>query len=113
MGAYDFIQKPIDPTRLKTVLANASRQRETERELEVTRRKLRDTGFLGSLVGSSKKMQEMFAMIERVAPSNVSVLITGESGTGKELVATNPARAEPAPDQAVCRRQLRRHSRDA
>lgn len=87
MGAYDFIQKPIDPTRLKTVLANASRQRDVERELEVTRRRLRDTGFLGSMVGSSKRMQEMFAMIERVAPSNVSVLITGESGTGKELVA--------------------------
>src|ERR1700728_1638529 len=87
MGAYDFIQKPIDPTRLKTVLANASRQRETERELEVTRRKLRETGFLGSLVGSSKKMQETFTLIERVAPSTVSVLITGESGTGKELVA--------------------------
>src|SRR5277367_5342370 len=100
MGAYDFIQKPIDPTRLKTVLANASRQRETERELEVTRRKLRDTGFLGSLVGSSKKMQEMFAMIERVAPSNVSVLITGESGTGKEMVARtlhelSPRKAKP------------------
>jgi DNA-binding NtrC family response regulator len=87
MGAYDFIQKPIDPTRLKTVLANASRQRDVERELEVTRRRLRDTGFLGSMVGGSKRMQEMFAMIERVAPSNVSVLITGESGTGKELVA--------------------------
>jgi DNA-binding NtrC family response regulator len=87
MGAYDFIQKPIDPTRLKTVLANASRQRETERELEVTRRKLRESGFLGSLVGSSKKMQEIFTLIERVAPSTVSVLITGESGTGKELVA--------------------------
>src|SRR5579859_6996073 len=100
MGAYDFIQKPIDPTRLKTVLANASRQRETERELEVTRRKLRDTGFLGSLVGSSRRMQEMFAMIERVAPSNVSVLITGESGTGKELVARtlhelSPRRGKP------------------
>ena len=39
------------------------------------------------MVGSSKKMQQTFAMIERVAPSNVSVLITGESGTGKELVA--------------------------
>src|SRR5271154_1965174 len=100
MGAYDFIQKPIDPTRLKTVLANASRQRETERELEVTRRKLRDTGFLGSLVGSSKRMLEMFAMIERVAPSTVSVLITGESGTGKELVARtlhelSPRRTKP------------------
>jgi DNA-binding NtrC family response regulator len=87
LGAYDFIQKPVDAGRLRQILANASRQRETERELEVTRRKLRDAGVLGSLVGSSKKMQELFALIERVAPSNVSVLITGESGTGKELVA--------------------------
>ena len=87
MGAYDFIQKPVDAARLRNILANASRQRDTERELEVTRRKLRDTGFLGSMVGASKKMQQTFAMIERIAPSNVSVLITGESGTGKELVA--------------------------
>ena len=87
MGAYDFLQKPVDATRLRTILSNATRQRETERELEVTRRKLRDTGVLGPLVGSSRKMQELFALIERVAPSNVSVLITGESGTGKELVA--------------------------
>src|SRR5277367_298674 len=87
MGAYDFIQKPVDAARLRNILANASRQRDTERELEVTRRKLRDTGFLGTMVGASKKMQQTFAMIERVAPSNVSVLITGESGTGKELVA--------------------------
>ncbi len=87
MGAYDFIQKPVDAARLRNILANAARQRETERELEVTRRKLRETGLLGSMVGASKKMQQTFAMIERVAPSNVSVLITGESGTGKELVA--------------------------
>ncbi|HXZ27399.1 MAG TPA: sigma-54 dependent transcriptional regulator [Terriglobales bacterium] len=86
-GAYDFIQKPIDPTRLRTILNNAARQRGTERELEVTRRKLRDTGVLGSLVGSSKKMQETFRLVEQVAPSTASVLITGESGTGKELVA--------------------------
>ncbi|WP_446744498.1 sigma-54-dependent transcriptional regulator [Silvibacterium acidisoli] len=87
IGAYDFIQKPVDPTRLKTILSNATKQRETDRELEITRRKLRDSGQLGSLVGSSKKMQELFALVERVASSNVSVLITGESGTGKELVA--------------------------
>jgi DNA-binding NtrC family response regulator len=87
MGAYDFLQKPVDATRLRTILSNATRQRDTERELEVTRRKLRDTGALGSLVGASKTMHELFALIERVAPSNVSVLITGESGTGKELVA--------------------------
>src|SRR5712692_3966856 len=86
-GAYDFIQKQVDPARLKTILNNASRQRGTERELEATRRKLRDTGVLGSMVGSSKKMQEIFRLIEMVAPSTASVLITGESGTGKELVA--------------------------
>src|ERR1700723_4324849 len=53
LGAYDFIQKPVDPTRLKMILANASRQRETELELDFTRRKLREKGVLGSLVGSS------------------------------------------------------------
>lgn len=100
MGAYDFIQKPVDPTRLRTILANASRQRETELELEVTRRRLKETGMLGSLVGASKRMQEMFSLIEQVAPNNVSVLITGESGTGKELVARtlhelSPRKAKP------------------
>lgn len=100
LGAYDFIQKPVDAVRLRQILSNATRQRETEQELEVTRRKLRDAGVLGALVGSSKKMQEIFALIERIAPSNVSVLITGESGTGKELVARtlhslSPRKARP------------------
>lgn len=87
MGAYDYIQKPVDPHRLRTILANASRQQETERELEITRRRLRDTGVLGSLVGKSKAMQEIFVLVEQIASSNVSVLITGESGTGKEVVS--------------------------
>lgn len=87
IGAYDFIQKPVEPTRLRTTLSNATHKRATERQLEVTRRKLRDTGILGPLVGSSRKMRDIYTLIEQVAPSNVSVLITGESGTGKELVA--------------------------
>ncbi len=87
LGAYDYITKPIDRTRLRSVLQNASRQRDTEVQLEVTRRKLRDTGVFGALVGSSRKMQEIFRLVEMVAPSTASVLITGESGTGKELVA--------------------------
>jgi DNA-binding NtrC family response regulator len=86
-GAYDFIEKPLNTAKLRTILQNASRQRNTERELEITRRSLRDKGVLGCLVGSSKKMQEIFRLIEQVAPSTASVLITGESGTGKELVA--------------------------
>ena len=100
LGAYDFLQKPVDSTRLRTILANATRQRETEIELEVARRRLRETGVLGSMVGRSKVMREIFALIEQIAPSNVSVLITGESGTGKELVARtlhdlSPRKAKP------------------
>jgi len=87
LGAYDFLQKPVDATRLRTILANATRQRETEIELEVARRRLRESGVLGSMVGNSRAMREIFGLIEQIAPSNVSVLITGESGTGKELVA--------------------------
>jgi DNA-binding NtrC family response regulator len=100
LGAYDFLQKPVDATRLKTILLNASRQRETEIELEVARRRLRESGVLGSMVGNSRAMREIFGLIEQIAPSNVSVLITGESGTGKELVARtlhnlSPRKARP------------------
>jgi DNA-binding NtrC family response regulator len=100
MGAYDYITKPIDTARLRTILQNASTLLGTRVELEVTRRKLRDTGSLGSLVGPSKKMQEIFHLIEMVAPSTASVLITGASGTGKELVARtvhelSPRRGKP------------------
>jgi DNA-binding NtrC family response regulator len=86
-GAYDFIQKPVEPARLKQILQNAARQRGTSLELEATKRKLRDTGLFGQMVGASREMQEIFHLIEMVAPSTASVLITGESGTGKEMVA--------------------------
>src|SRR5215470_16964487 len=100
MGAYDYITKPIDMNRLRTILQNASELLGTKVELEVTRRKLRDSGTLGKLVGSSKKMQEIFRLIEMVSPSTASVLITGASGTGKEMVARtihelSPRRAKP------------------
>src|SRR6202007_1974158 len=87
MGAYDYITKPIDTNRLRTIISNASALLGTRAELEATRRRLRDTGSLGRLSGSSRKMQEIFRLIEMVAPSTASVLITGASGTGKELVA--------------------------
>ncbi|MFB3815531.1 MAG: sigma-54-dependent transcriptional regulator [Terriglobales bacterium] len=87
LGAYDFLEKPVNPTRLRAMLQNAARQRGTEVEKEVLKRELRDKGVLGPLVGSSQQMQEIFRLVEMVAPSTASVLITGESGTGKELVA--------------------------
>jgi DNA-binding NtrC family response regulator len=87
LGVYDYIEKPIDTTRLRSILENAAKLLGTRTELEITRRALRDKGALGQLVGSSKKMQEIFRLTELVAPSTASVLITGASGTGKELVA--------------------------
>jgi DNA-binding NtrC family response regulator len=87
VGAYNYITKPIDTARLRSLLQNASERYQDKVDKEVLRRKLRDTGSLGSLVGSSKAMQEIFRLTELVAPSTASVLITGASGTGKELVA--------------------------
>ena len=86
-GAYDYISKPVDFARLRAILQNASARRDDKVEKEAMRRTLRDKGALGRLVGASKKMQEIFRLIEMVAPSTASVLITGASGTGKELVA--------------------------
>jgi len=87
LGAFDYIQKPVDPIRLKRLLSSAGSQQQAEREIEIVRRKVQETGVLGSLVGKSAPMQGIFRLIERIAPNNVSVLITGESGTGKEVVA--------------------------
>ena len=87
-GAYDYVPKPVDPLRLRTILQNAIRQHidVVDANPAVVRRQ-HETGMLGPLVGTSQKMKAVFSLIERVAPSNVSVLVTGESGTGKELVA--------------------------
>src|SRR5881398_3366576 len=100
MGAYDYSTKPIDTNRLRTILQNASALLGTKAENEAMRRKLRDAGSLGTLVGPSKKMQEIFHLIEMVAPSTASVLITGASGTGKELVARTVHELSPRRSRA-------------
>ena len=89
MGAFDYLPKPVDPMRLRAILESVSRQMEevAATEVEIPSRPVRESGSLGPLVGSSPQMRAIYKLIERVAPSNVSVLVTGESGTGKELVA--------------------------
>jgi DNA-binding NtrC family response regulator len=87
LGAFNFLEKPLDPTRLQLELRNCLERSEKDRQLEIAHRRLRDLGVLGSLVGRSKQMQAVMSLIAQVAPSRASVLITGESGTGKELAA--------------------------
>jgi DNA-binding NtrC family response regulator len=99
LGAYDFLEKPVNPQRLRSMLQNAVRQRGAELEKEVLKRELRDRGVLGCLIGSSKKMQEIFRLVEMVAPSTASILITGESGTGKELLARTIHQLSPRKNQ--------------
>jgi len=85
-GAYDYLQKPVELEELKVVLKRAIYLAGLEREHQEMEEMLSRGGFQGML-GSSPQMQEIFAMIRKVASSDVSVLIAGESGTGKELVA--------------------------
>ncbi|MFS8085053.1 MAG: sigma-54-dependent transcriptional regulator, partial [Acidobacteriota bacterium] len=86
-GAYHYFQKPIDADKLRVVLERAVELAEARRENEILRRQLRDRGAFGELVGISEEMQKVYLLVEQVASSSASVLITGESGTGKELVA--------------------------
>jgi two-component system response regulator AtoC len=86
-GASDYLTKPVDLQRLRTILANVARRRELHEEVEALRAELRGLGRFGPLIGSSPAMQAVYDMIGRVAPTEATVLIQGESGTGKELVA--------------------------
>jgi two-component system, NtrC family, response regulator HydG len=86
-GAYHYFDKPVDVEKLTVVLERAVELSEARRENEVLRRQLRDRGAFGELIGNSEEMQKVYVLIEQVASSSASVLITGESGTGKELVA--------------------------
>jgi DNA-binding NtrC family response regulator len=87
LGALDYLTKPVDIARLKTLLATFSRTSELKRQVSTLRDELREAGRFGLLVGSSPPMQEVYRLIEKVASTDATVFITGESGTGKELVA--------------------------
>ena len=98
-GVYNYLEKPIDPDKLKFVLDGAIELALARRENELLRRQLQDRGAFGDLVGSSDPMRKVYTLIEQVAPSSASVLITGESGTGKELVARTIHKMSPRHDQ--------------
>ncbi|MBT3181480.1 MAG: sigma-54-dependent Fis family transcriptional regulator [Deltaproteobacteria bacterium] len=87
-GAYDYLTKPFDDIdRVSIILAKAMERFALIQKLRALERKGGDEGSYEELIGKSKKMQEIFDIIDNIAPTKSTVLIQGESGTGKELVA--------------------------
>ena len=86
-GAYDYITKPVDPDELSHLVANALEHKRARREVVRLRENLQEIAPGTEFIGRSPAMKKVVELIEMVAPTEATVLVTGESGTGKEVVA--------------------------
>ncbi|HLH56216.1 MAG TPA: sigma-54 dependent transcriptional regulator [Verrucomicrobiae bacterium] len=86
-GAYNFVTKPFENTKLLTDVRCALERKEQTAENSNLRRALETMSGTASPVFQSAAMRDLVRTVERIAPSDVAVLITGESGTGKEVIA--------------------------
>lgn len=87
LGAYDYITKPFNRDALKMTVSKALQFTGLTQENRKLKEQLTDRSDFRTMVGSSPKMEKVFAVVRKVADTEASVLITGESGTGKELIA--------------------------
>jgi len=88
LGADDYLLKPFKSLDiLQLAVQRAYRYRNLKSECALLKEQLGETYSVGTIVGKSKKMSEIFQLIKKVAPLNSTVLLEGESGTGKELIA--------------------------
>jgi len=88
MGAFDYLPKPFTPHELRAVVGQALSQREKRiKNRQLKNANTPSTRIHHQLVGSSPKIKKVISMVEKVAPTDATVLVYGESGTGKELVA--------------------------
>ena len=97
-GAFDFVQKPFDAGEMEVRISRALELRRIRREHDYLREATDEARGLDELIGVSPAMRHVFELIQRVAPSDASVLIAGETGTGKELVARAIHRRSPRAD---------------
>ena len=86
LGAYDYLVKPIERTRLETAIKNAVDRHSMSLRVIQLEREVEGRGYAG-IIGESDAMKRVFAQMDRVVTSDITVLLHGESGTGKELVA--------------------------
>jgi DNA-binding NtrC family response regulator len=98
-GAYDFIEKPLEVSRLRIVLDRALEKKETLREVQLLRRRLAALAPGTDMIGSGPAIQRVFELVKKVAPSVASVVISGQSGTGKEIVARGIHNLSPRKDK--------------
>lgn len=87
LGAFDYIPKPFTPDEVSVVVKKAVEQKNLLLENIYLRQELQEKYGFHNIVGKSKKMQEIYRIIAKVAPTDSTVLIYGQSGTGKELIA--------------------------
>jgi DNA-binding NtrC family response regulator len=81
MGAYWFLEKPVQPNVMQVLLRRAALHKGLNTEKRTLERTLQYKGALGEMVGKSPRMQEIFALLQQAGPSKACVLISGESGT--------------------------------
>lgn len=97
-GAADYVVKPFDIEELKIIAAHSLEKRRLQEENILLKRALKEKYNLLNLIGKSRKMQEIYHLIEKIADTESTVLITGESGTGKEVAARTIHHLSPRRD---------------
>lgn len=97
-GANGVIRKPFQNEQILAFVAKGIRKRRKEEERQALRQVMTRSVKRDAIVGRSEKMEEIFRLVERVAPARSTVLVTGESGTGKELIAKAIHEASPRAD---------------
>ncbi|MBA2379950.1 MAG: sigma-54-dependent Fis family transcriptional regulator [Blastocatellia bacterium] len=97
-GAHGVIRKPFKNEQIVSMVARGIKKRRKEEERQTLRQVMSRSVKRDAIVGRSQKMEDVFRMVERVAPARSTVLVTGESGTGKELLAKAIHEASPRTD---------------
>ncbi|MEE9390633.1 MAG: sigma-54 dependent transcriptional regulator [Candidatus Aminicenantaceae bacterium] len=86
-GAFDYVVKPFDVDELKIIVAKALEKKRLQEENILLRKELKEKSSFETVIGKSKKIKQIYSMIEKIAGTDSTILVTGESGTGKELAA--------------------------